>query len=523
MAKKQTAKTALQQEVNQSMAAKIDAAKQKILKSQTEKKKELDQSFAKIESAKKAILEKSAPVKETKSQDIEDKLESAKRLIVEKEKQKADAKEQKVQASVQNEQSQPVSQISPHISLSQKISQRISQTTQNISTSLSNTIAKVFERKEQPKPQVPSPPKEAKKQNTIVEFLTNFKNIVTSKDHKPAVHKKSADAEFKRKLNAYIETAGFSLSYREMFAKINKFSIVICSLIYLYFIYTKYEGLGGIFYYISVLMFFAALVYPVGTFVLSLLTFAFLDLRIAQRKDAVEKHFPEFLHVVAANIRAGMTIDQALWRGARPQFGILSKEIEIIAKKAMVGQDLSSALQDFGRKYDSKIIRRSVGLIVEGMDAGSEIGDLLENIALNLEDIDLRKQSMSANVTSYVIFIVFAVVVAAPGLFAVATQLLTIVQEVGAKMNAAQSAGSGGNAAGISLSLSTDAVSQSDFFIFCLVMLFLTTTMSTIIISAIRTGKAFGSVRDMPIFWAISMTLFIVLRWVLNLLFSGVL
>ena len=69
-----------------------------------------------------------------------------------------------------------------------------------------------------------------------------------------------------------------------------------------------------------------------------------------------------------------MTIDKALWYAVRPKFGVLANEIETVAKETMKGEDLKIALQKFADKYDSILLKRSISLLSEGIDAGGEIG-----------------------------------------------------------------------------------------------------------------------------------------------------
>ena len=246
--------------------------------------------------------------------------------------------------------------------------------------------------------------------------------------------------------------------------------------------------------------------------------YIYTDLRIRARKNAIEKVLPEFLHLTAANIRAGMPIDQALWSAIRPRFGVLAKEIEQVAKQNMIGTPLPQALTEFSKKYESKVLQRSISLIVEGLDAGSEIGDLLEKIALNIEDMQIRKESMAANVTTYIIFIAFAVLFAAPLLFAISIQLLRIVHALGGSVTGLDSP-----QMDINFSLSTDAVKENDFFIFCLLSLTITASMSTVIIAAIKTGDPRDAIKSIPLYIVISWGLFFVAQWGLGYVFGGLL
>jgi len=316
----------------------------------------------------------------------------------------------------------------------------------------------------------------------------------------------------------YLKKAGYSFSESQITNWIVIISISLSFLIsisYIYFqeIFTNY----GLFFSIWVFSWLLIACVPIIYLCSVLIFFVTTDLIIDSRKVNVEKVLPEFLHLTAANIRAGMSVDQALWSAVRPKFGILSREIEHVAKKTMVGDNLGSALHDFSNNYDSLVLKRTVSLIVEGIESGSEIGDLLENVALSIEDMQTRKESMAANVTSNVIFIMFSVLFAAPFLFAISIQLLGVVHNIGQFFNF----DSGGNFMDISFSISADAVRESDFLIFCYLSITLSCIMANIIISTIKTGRPADSIKKIPITVIVSILVFILAKWALSGVFAN--
>jgi hypothetical protein len=60
-------------------------------------------------------------------------------------------------------------------------------------------------------------------------------------------------------------------------------------------------------------------------------------------------------------------------------------DIEVRVKVTLSGDDLDSALYEFADSFDSVLLKRSVSLLVEGLNAGGEIASLLNNIALNIQ------------------------------------------------------------------------------------------------------------------------------------------
>lgn len=242
----------------------------------------------------------------------------------------------------------------------------------------------------------------------------------------------------------------------------------------------------------------------------------YLDFHIFNRTLQLETVLPDFLQLASANISAGMPIDRALWYAVRPNFGVLAKEIEEVAKNTVAGEDLEKALLTFSKKYESKILKRSVNILLEGLRAGGEMADLLNKIAINIQETRLMRKEMAANVMTYVIFIGFASVAAAPFLYGLATLLLQIVTTIISNIDV----GSTANSFGISIGGEV-GIKLSDFKWFCVVMLIFTSTFSSMITSVIRKGNIREGLRFIPIFIIITLSLYFLSFWMFEGLFSG--
>ena len=244
------------------------------------------------------------------------------------------------------------------------------------------------------------------------------------------------------------------------------------------------------------------------------LLYVYLDFRVYQRKKEIEDILPDFLQLVSSNVSAGMPIDRALWFAIRPKFGVLAKEMETVAKSTMTGEDLKRALLDFSEKYDSLLLKRSMNLIIEGMDAGGEMADLLNKISLNFEEIKVMKKDMASSVTTYVIFISFATVVAAPLLFALAAELLTIIQTLTSTLDMSSTSSL--------FTISPNAINISDFTIFAYTMLFISSTISAMLVSTISKGNIKDGLKYIPIFIISTLAIYWVGAWFLHMFFGGI-
>ena len=218
---------------------------------------------------------------------------------------------------------------------------------------------------------------------------------------------------------------------------------------------------------------------------------------------------PDFLQLTSANIRAGMTIEKALWYAVRPRFGVLAREIETVAKDTMGGKDLKDALKTFSEKYDSDVLKKSVALLTEGIEAGGEIGSLLNKIALNIQESKVMRKEMAANVTTYVIFISFATIAAAPFLFALSAQLIGIIKGLTSTMGPTASYG-------FAISFTGGGITPTDFKIFAVISLLITSFFSSVIIATIKKGDVKSGIKYIPIFMVSTIILFFLANWVLS-------
>ena len=326
------------------------------------------------------------------------------------------------------------------------------------------------------------------------------------KQYKKEQKKRLNAQERKQRLKAYIERAGFEVNLQKLkkifFNIAIAINLVFSALLIYYFSVTYGIGWSTVVASIFVLW---VLIFVLLIIALWMIFYLAVDLKIFKRKVDIEDVLPDFLQLTASNINAGMTIDRALWYAVRPRFGVLAKEIEIVAKETMSGMDLKLALEKFASRYDSAVLKRSISMINESIEAGGSIGDLLNRVSLDIQEQKAMFKEMSANVTTYVIFISFATVVAAPFLFALSGILIQVVDSLGSSLGGATS---GAQSAGISISFSGVGITQTDFKIFAITSLVITSLFSAIMVATIKKGNVKAGIKYIPIFIIISLVIY---------------
>jgi len=325
---------------------------------------------------------------------------------------------------------------------------------------------------------------------------------------KKAQQKSIVKQERKQRIKDYIERAGIDISPQKLSKTFFNIAVLINLAISIYLIY-YFSVTYGITWgtVVASMIVLWVFIFVILIFVLWIMFYLAVDLKIFRRKVDIEEVLPDFLQLTASNINAGMTIDRALWYAIRPRFGVLAKEVEMVAKETMSGTDLKTALERFAARYDSVVLKRSISMLNEGVEAGGKIGDLLNKIATNIQEQKAMLKEMSANVTTYVIFITFSTIVAAPFLFAMSGVLIEVVHNLGSISGGASNVAAN---VGIALSFSGTGVSQSDFRFFAIASLIITSLFSAMMISIIKKGNIKSGVKYIPIFMLISLTLYLI-------------
>lgn len=192
-------------------------------------------------------------------------------------------------------------------------------------------------------------------------------------------------------------------------------------------------GLGAAL--LSVFLNFSTVFIPlmfVGTFLFVQIVFSSLLIIISDnRKKAAEEVLPDALQLMSANIRSGLTPDRALLLAARPEFGPLEVEIKKVAKRTVSGEPLENSLRSMTESINSKLLDRSINLIIEGIGRGGELAALLEQTSEDIRHTKALLKEVSSYVLMYVIFIFFAVAIGAPLLYAVSTYLVGTMGKIG--------------------------------------------------------------------------------------------
>jgi len=146
------------------------------------------------------------------------------------------------------------------------------------------------------------------------------------------------------------------------------------------------------------------------------------------------------------------------------------------------------------------------------LEAGGNMSDLLNKIAIDLQNNRLIRKELAANVMGYVIFIVFAAIIIAPMMFGLSYTLLRVLEKVISNIDLTQT-----SSFSVPFRIHKGAFHLSDFMIFSYIYLFITSASSAMLVSMIRKGNIKEGINLIPLFTVVS---FIIFTLVIKLLSS---
>ncbi len=317
-----------------------------------------------------------------------------------------------------------------------------------------------------------------------------------------------------RHLREYLILAGIKLSPKKIFTILYIVAAVI-DLALLGYIAIKIIQYQNLAFLAIITLVMLTLGYIVIFFLVWLMFLFMLDYMKFKRKTSLEEILPEFLRLVSANHRAGLPLDTSLWKANRPRFGILSEEINEVAKQTYATGDLIVSLEKFGDKYDSNMLRRVISNIVEGLKTGADIASLLDDISLNITTIKNTRKEMASEVENYMLFITVTVLVISPLMFGLTHKMSGLIETV--KNTLAETMG-GDTTTTAQMPMQLQFAEETGkafgyyFDIFVYLMILTNSVISVLLMSVVKHGNVKQELKRIPVYYIIGLTVYSVCK-----------
>ena len=258
-----------------------------------------------------------------------------------------------------------------------------------------------------------------------------------------------------------------------------------------------------------------------GAALFDVLIYAFFEYRIEKRKTEMEQMLPDYLQITSANLRSGIALDRAMLLAARPEFKFLSEDIKEMNKRVFSGENFDEALKAFASRYRSYQLNHAIRMMLEALRYGGAMSDLLDQISKDLRNQQMIQKEVAGQMFMYSIFIAFAGLIAAPVLYGLTSQMISVTDTVWAGILQANPGGLPTTSISF-LQPHPPKISTDTYFTFAIIAIAMITGFASLIMSAISTGRALRGLRYMPVFIGIGIVIFLIMRAVVSGLFTGI-
>lgn len=230
----------------------------------------------------------------------------------------------------------------------------------------------------------------------------------------------------------------------------------------------------------------------------------------------IETILPDVLALIASNIKSGMTIDQALLLSTRDEFGNFKKDIIKASKETLAGKTLGEALMGLSVGIDSKSFKKTVELIVEGINGGGEISVLLENIANDVRSRQVLKKEIRASIVMYTLILILASGFGAPLLFGVS---LYEVETITSLSNLVPDVDVPGSSF---LQFSPGGIDIDFLRIISIVSIAINAIFGALMYGLLETGSRRDGIRMIPFLLILSLSIFFAANYLVGSILSGI-
>ncbi len=225
------------------------------------------------------------------------------------------------------------------------------------------------------------------------------------------------------------------------------------------------------------------------------------------------EYLPDSLRIMAANIQAGMPIDQALFTSARGDFPVLGDEIRLMGTDVMKNMSFENALERLKTRLKSDSLHMSVNLIGHGIRSGRGLSQSLFHIADILQDQEHIRQQITTQMQAIKTTVLILVMLSAPLLYSCSivagTKMSSFNQKLASTIPQTIMSQSW-------MKPSNVGVSPEFLNNYIIVNLLVTAVLGSVIIGLVSSGRVRQGLRYMLVMVLTSETLYMISRQVLT-------
>ena len=233
-------------------------------------------------------------------------------------------------------------------------------------------------------------------------------------------------------------------------------------------------------------------------------------LKALSRVDSIEETFPDAMKQMADTLKSGGTYEYALREITNMQYGPLTKEMDLALRKLEEGENIENSLKSFADKINSRLIKRTIAIIIDSIKAGAGLADVLDEIAEDLRAMHRLKKERKTETSLQVMFMVAAGSVVAPIIFGLVSTIIALFIEASSGL-------------GISAAQKASAFASRDLIVLLMQLYILIEVAATgVMISLMRDGKASKSIIYTPVLLLVAYIAYYISAFLSKIAIAGV-
>ena len=154
---------------------------------------------------------------------------------------------------------------------------------------------------------------------------------------------------------------------------------------------------------------------------------------IAKKKvGELENSLPDALRQMATTFKAGGTYEYALKEIVNADYGLLSKQFEIVLRETQSGSTLNDALLHFAERTDSTLVKRTITIMIDAAKTGASLSTVFEEVSEDIRGIHNLVKERAAKTLMQAMFIIAAGALVAPAIFGIVLGIISFLIQISA-------------------------------------------------------------------------------------------
>ena len=124
-----------------------------------------------------------------------------------------------------------------------------------------------------------------------------------------------------------------------------------------------------------------------------------------RRVRKADDEFPSLLRDLAQAKRAGLTLIDAFSLTSEGNYGVLTDGLKTLAYHLTWGVSFEDALRMFAKRYPTRVIKRSIEIIIEGYEVGGDVGEILKVAAEDVMELRALEKRRTSDMGQYILIV----------------------------------------------------------------------------------------------------------------------